>query len=59
MAALEGAIDWLEQRPDVDSKRIGAFGFSMGGMETVRVAAVDMRLRAAVSYTHLTLPTKA
>jgi len=48
MAALEGAIDWLEQRPDVDSKRIGAFGFSMGGMETVRVAAVDMRLRAVV-----------
>jgi dipeptidyl aminopeptidase/acylaminoacyl peptidase len=48
VAALEGAIDWLAQRPDVDGNRIGALGFSIGGMETVRVAATDQRLRAVI-----------
>ncbi len=46
--ALLGAIDWLARRPEVDPGRLGALGFSMGGMETVRVAATDPRLQAVV-----------
>jgi uncharacterized protein len=46
--ALKGAIDWLAQRPEVDPRRLGALGFSIGGMETVRVAATDPRLQAVV-----------
>jgi len=48
LATFESAIDWLSQRPDVDPARIGALGFSAGGMVTVRAAAMDTRLRAVV-----------
>jgi dienelactone hydrolase len=41
-------IDYLETRPDVDSKRIGVIGFSKGGMETYLAAAVDPRIAVAV-----------
>jgi uncharacterized protein len=46
--ALSAAIDWLEQQPDVDRERLGAYGFSMGGYLTIQVAAADPRLRAVV-----------
>jgi uncharacterized protein len=46
--ALQGAIDWLTRRPEVDPRRLGALGFSIGGMETVRVAAMGPRLQAVV-----------
>jgi len=48
VATLESAIDWLAARPEVDPGRIGALGFSAGGMVTVQVAAKDKRLRAVV-----------
>lgn len=41
-------IDYLETRNDVDPKRIGAIGFSKGGMELYLAAAVDPRLAAVV-----------
>jgi dienelactone hydrolase len=41
-------IDYLETRPDVDAGRIGAIGFSKGGMELYLAAAVDPRIRVSV-----------
>lgn len=46
--ALRGAIDWLAARPEIDSGRLGALGFSMGGYFVTQVAADDHRLRAVV-----------
>ncbi|MGC3982253.1 MAG: alpha/beta fold hydrolase [Steroidobacteraceae bacterium] len=46
--ALREALDWLSQRPDVDVEKIGALGFSCGGIIVAQVAAVDTRLRAVV-----------
>lgn len=45
---LEAALDFLTSRADVDPTRIGAFGFSMGGMIIAQVATRDPRLRAVV-----------
>src|SRR5579859_2632114 len=44
-----GALDYLKQRPDVDSTRIGAFGFSIGGQVTLRAAAVAVEIKAVVA----------
>jgi fermentation-respiration switch protein FrsA (DUF1100 family) len=41
-------VDYLCQRPDVDSSRIGMTGISMGGIETYMEAAVDKRVKVAV-----------
>lgn len=41
-------IDYLETRTDVDPKRIGAIGFSKGGIELYLAAAADPRIAAAV-----------
>lgn len=43
------AVDALLSRPDVDAKRIGAYGHSLGGKETLYLTAFDDRIRAAVS----------
>lgn len=39
-------LDWLEARSDVDSRRVGAVGISLGGYYVPRVAAFEPRLRA-------------
>jgi dienelactone hydrolase len=41
-------LDYLDTRSDVDPKRIGLFGVSMGGIETYLAAAVDPRVAVAV-----------
>jgi len=41
-------VDYLITRPDVDSKRIGMMGISMGGIETWLAASVDTRIKVAV-----------
>lgn len=42
------AIDYLCERPDVDSQRIGCMGISGGGLVAGFAAAVDERIKAAV-----------
>jgi predicted esterase len=43
------AVDLLASLPDVDPQRIGAVGHSLGAKEVLYVAALDERVRAAVS----------
>ncbi len=43
------AVDLLATLNEVDPKRIGAAGHSLGGKETLYLAAFDERIRAAVS----------
>lgn len=43
------AIDYLEKRPEIDSKRIGMLGYSMGGHQTFLLTGVEPRIKAAVS----------
>ncbi|MDN3582032.1 alpha/beta hydrolase [Mucilaginibacter flavus] len=40
--------DYLVSRPDVDAKRIGMGGISMGGIETWLAASVDSRIKVIV-----------
>jgi pimeloyl-ACP methyl ester carboxylesterase len=40
--------DYLQTRDDVDPKRLGMIGFSMGGIQTWLAAAADERIRVAV-----------
>ena len=46
---VQRLLDYLQTRPDVDPRRIGAIGFSKGGIELYLAAAVDTRLAASVS----------
>jgi dienelactone hydrolase len=41
-------LDYLQSRDDIDGKRLGMIGFSMGGIETWLAAAVDERVNVAV-----------
>lgn len=43
------AIDYLESRPEIDGKRIGMLGYSMGGHQTFLLTGVEPRIKAAVS----------
>jgi len=43
-------IDYLETRDDVDAKRIGVSGSSLGGYYAARAASFEHRLAAAVSH---------
>ena len=46
--AAEKVIDWLVQREDVNSEKIGVFGTSMGSRWGVQIAAHDKRVKAVV-----------
>ncbi len=46
-------IDWIESRPDLDSKRVGCLGCSGGGMATLFAAALDTRIRASLVSSYL------
>lgn len=46
---LLGALAYLESRPDVDPERIGAFGLSVGGQVTIRVAATTGKIKAVAT----------
>jgi dienelactone hydrolase len=41
-------VDYLQTRPEIDPKKIGMIGFSMGGIETWLAASVDERVAVAV-----------
>jgi hypothetical protein len=43
------AVDLLAVQPDVDPRRIGAIGHSLGAKEVLYLAAFDERVRASVS----------
>ncbi len=46
---LQRCLDALVARPDIDASRIGMIGLSYGGFHTLFLAAIDTRIRAAVS----------
>lgn len=41
-------IDWLETVPDVDARRVGIFGISLGGIKGAMLAPLDNRIQAAI-----------
>ena len=41
-------VDYLEERPECDTARLGAMGISGGGMHTLFSTAIDTRIKAAV-----------
>ncbi|HET6323832.1 MAG TPA: alpha/beta fold hydrolase [Planctomycetaceae bacterium] len=43
------ALDYLKGRSEIDSTRIGAFGYSMGGTQTFLLTGVEPRIKAAVA----------
>lgn len=49
LAEQTAALDWLSARPDIDADRIGTLGISMGGTLAWWMAAIEPRIRAAVS----------
>ena len=46
--AVSATIDWLENQPQIDGKRIGLWGGSLAGYLVIRGAAYDPRVRACV-----------
>lgn len=41
------ALDWIESRPELDARRIGLFGISMGAIRGALLVPLDPRIRAA------------
>jgi dienelactone hydrolase len=46
---MQRGLDYLESRPEVDPARLGCIGHSLGGQQALFLAALDERVRAAVS----------
>lgn len=46
---MQRGLDYLASRPEVDAARLGCIGHSLGGQQTLFLAALDERVRAAVS----------
>lgn len=47
--AVSAVLDHLGEREDLDLERVGVLGISYGGLFAIRAAAVDERVKAAVS----------
>jgi dienelactone hydrolase len=45
---LGRTLDYLETRPDIDIRKVGFYGVSLGAEQGVRLVAVDPRIRVAV-----------
>lgn len=43
------AIDFLATRSDIDESKIGVIGYSLGGIETFALTALDKRVKVAVA----------
>ena len=58
---LIAAVAFLQHQRDVDPRRIGALGLSMGGEEAIGAATADPAIRAVVAEgaTHRTAADKA
>jgi dienelactone hydrolase len=48
LTAARRAVTFLEQQPEADPSRIGAYGHSMGGKLTTDLAGIEPRIKAAV-----------
>ncbi len=48
-AAISTAMDWLDGRRDIDPRRVGIAGVSLGGYYAVRGLAFEPRVKAAVA----------
>ncbi len=46
---LQGALDTLSARPEVDAERVGVLGLSMGSVIALLVASADQRVRTLVA----------
>jgi 2,6-dihydroxypseudooxynicotine hydrolase len=46
---VKAVFDWLESRRDVDAKRAGIWGVSLGGYYAPRAAAFERRVKACVA----------
>lgn len=46
---MQRGLDYLQSRPEVDPERLGCIGHSLGGQQTLFLAALDERVRAAIS----------
>jgi pimeloyl-ACP methyl ester carboxylesterase len=46
---IDAAVAWLRRRPDVERRRIGGLGVSMGGEQMLEAAASNRGLKAVVS----------
>lgn len=47
---VSAALDYLEQREEVDMNKISLMGMSMGGYYAPRAAAFDARIKACIAY---------
>jgi dienelactone hydrolase len=47
-------LDYLAQRPEVDPKRLGCVGLSVGGYRSYMLAVLDARIKAAVGVGWMT-----
>jgi pimeloyl-ACP methyl ester carboxylesterase len=46
---IDASVSWLRQRPDVQNRRVGGLGLSMGGEVMIEAAARNPGLKAVVS----------
>jgi len=47
--AAKAVCDWIEERSDLDAKRIAIWGVSLGGYYAPRAAAYEKRIKACVA----------
>lgn len=47
--AARAVCDWIEKRSDLDAKRVGMWGVSLGGYYAPRASAFEKRIRACVA----------
>jgi 2,6-dihydroxypseudooxynicotine hydrolase len=47
--AVKAVLDWLAERSDLDTERVGLWGVSLGGYYAPRSAAFDKRVRACIA----------
>ncbi len=48
--AGSACMDWLEQRDDVDAKRVGVVAISLGGYYAPRIASLEPRFAACIAW---------
>jgi dipeptidyl aminopeptidase/acylaminoacyl peptidase len=47
--AVRAVVDFIETRNDLDARRVGLWGVSLGGYYAARAAAFDKRIKACIS----------